>query len=262
MRARSSVRRSAVARLVAQDSTPSAESAAGGSSSGRTADSDSANLGSNPSPPANSRIARYARNSLRTFERSAVPVRAMGCSLVSACKECEQCGIGIRRASHRIIGQQELSERFAEGRCLRLYRELAEPHRRRIRVRIERSVVCSAATRPESGAAHLVRIGLAHHDACHAGGLSCHRGGPSSREPRHCEIEASPEEMYRAGFSDEAGPKLLVHAVDLYQDVPEALSELGIVGGMGPIAAERDGIGDLARKLVDRDLDAELDQRC
>src|SRR6202167_849621 len=63
MRARSNARRSAVARLVADRSTPSAECSAGpagplarvsagGSSSGRTADSDSANLGSNPSPPA------------------------------------------------------------------------------------------------------------------------------------------------------------------------------------------------------------------
>jgi hypothetical protein len=63
MRARSSVRKSVAARLAAGRSTrsakrrsaaggPSAPVSAGGSSSGRTADSDSANLGSNPSPPA------------------------------------------------------------------------------------------------------------------------------------------------------------------------------------------------------------------
>src|SRR5690348_16627885 len=57
MRVKSSVRRSASARLAAARSSRSANlhlrfQPLGGSSSGRTADSDSANLGSNPSPPA------------------------------------------------------------------------------------------------------------------------------------------------------------------------------------------------------------------
>src|SRR6185369_4830297 len=57
MRARSSVRRLASARPVAARSSRSAKSL-GGSSSGRTTDSDSVNLGSNPSPPAKNRRAR------------------------------------------------------------------------------------------------------------------------------------------------------------------------------------------------------------
>ena len=66
MRVRSSVRKSVVARLAADRSTPSVNhadpvasaigllAASGGSSSGRTTDSDSVNLGSNPSPPTRS----------------------------------------------------------------------------------------------------------------------------------------------------------------------------------------------------------------
>src|SRR5580698_11324622 len=57
MPVKSSVRRSAIARPAAVPSTPSAKggrerSCFGGSSSGRTTDSDSVYLGSNPSPPA------------------------------------------------------------------------------------------------------------------------------------------------------------------------------------------------------------------
>src|SRR5580692_1694537 len=51
MRAKWNARRSAAAKRVAARSTRSVDPD-GGSSSGRTADSDSANLGSNPSPPA------------------------------------------------------------------------------------------------------------------------------------------------------------------------------------------------------------------
>src|SRR5580698_9490471 len=61
MPVRSNARRSAIARLAAGLSTPSANAAGrerflfGGSSSGRTTDSDSVYLGSNPSPPAKNR---------------------------------------------------------------------------------------------------------------------------------------------------------------------------------------------------------------
>src|SRR3984885_7980994 len=51
MRVKWNARRSVAAKPVAVRSTRSVDPA-GGSSSGRTADSDSANLGSNPSPPA------------------------------------------------------------------------------------------------------------------------------------------------------------------------------------------------------------------
>src|ERR1700680_4730961 len=51
MRVKWNARRSVAAKPVVARSTPSVDPA-GGSSSGRTADSDSANLGSNPSPPA------------------------------------------------------------------------------------------------------------------------------------------------------------------------------------------------------------------
>ena len=57
MRAKSSARRSACARPVAARSSRSVNSL-GGSSSGRTTDSDSVNLGSNPSPPATNLKAR------------------------------------------------------------------------------------------------------------------------------------------------------------------------------------------------------------
>jgi hypothetical protein len=52
--ARWSARKSACAKPAAPPNTPSAKHILGGSSSGRTTDSDSVNLGSNPSPPATS----------------------------------------------------------------------------------------------------------------------------------------------------------------------------------------------------------------
>ena len=63
--------------------------------------------------------------------------------------------------------------------------------------------------------------------------------------------------MHGAAFSDEPGAELLKDAVGLDEHFPETIRKLGIVCGVRVIAAEGDRAGDLARKFVDGDVDAE-----
>ena len=79
--ARSSARRSACTRRASGPSTPS-DSATyrfGGSSNGRTADSDSASLGSNPSPPANpfQRLTKISEKHQAVARTAPVPLRVV-----------------------------------------------------------------------------------------------------------------------------------------------------------------------------------------
>ena len=68
-----------------------ARSKFGGSSSGRTADSDSVNLGSNPSPPATSQ----ANSSLNRHPSPALPFRSRLSERCTPCATSCRCGIDV-----------------------------------------------------------------------------------------------------------------------------------------------------------------------
>ena len=63
--------------------------------------------------------------------------------------------------------------------------------------------------------------------------------------------------MHRARLAEEARAERLEHAVALQQRSPEALRLRGVVGGVGLILGERDGIGNLDRHRPDVHVDAE-----
>src|SRR5579862_344024 len=130
-----------------------------------------------------------------------------------------------------------------------------------IRIGIKRRMVCAAAARPESRAANLMRIGVAHHARCDSGNLARKDRGAAAGKARNCEVEASPEEMHGTAFADESRAELLHHTVGLQQHLPKAPGVLGIVCRMRVVAVEIDCRLDLAGPRVDRDRNTEIIER-
>src|SRR5690606_33761277 len=155
---------------------------------------------------------RYARAPRSTFQRSAVPASVICCRVVSALEEREQRRIRITCDTHCVVGQQELVELLAEEAFLRLDDGRAETLWLRIGVGVERGVD-SAAARPESGAADLVRIRLLSDLVRQRRNAARMERRRPSGEAGGRKIEAAPEEVHRAALADEARPELLQHPV-------------------------------------------------
>src|SRR6202044_3180467 len=104
-------------------------------------------------------------------------------------------------------------------------------------VAVEGCLAVAAVTGPEAGADDLVRVGLAGDRV----GAFARRSGAAG-EARDREIEAAPEEMYGADFSNEARGELLEDLVGLDEDAPEAVRGVGVVGGVLGVLCEGDGV--------------------
>src|SRR6185436_12047515 len=154
-------------------------------------------------------------------------------------------GVRIDLLAHGVIGKQKLPERFAEEGLSRLHGHIAETRGLGISIGIERGID-AVAPGPEARAADLVRVGFLHYRIRQARDFSHEGRSAPTRKTRYREIKAAPKEMHRAAFSDEAGAKLLQHAVHLQQHAPEAVGVVRIVGGMLVIPVEWNGPGNFA----------------
>jgi hypothetical protein len=106
-------------------------------------------------------LPHHARLAQRAFERIAVPFGGVCSGLIGALQKIEQRLVRRRRGAYGIVGQDEFAQCLVEERSLRLDLRGAEARRFGIGVGIERGIVDRTATRPEAGAALLVRIGFA-----------------------------------------------------------------------------------------------------
>ena len=79
----------------------------------------------------------------------------------------------------------------------------------------------------------------------------------ASREARRREIEGSPEQMNRAGLSQEAAPKLLEHGIHLDERPEEAVRPVGVVDADARVSIEEHELRDLDGHRVERQRDAE-----
>src|SRR5580700_1793432 len=122
-------------------------------------------------------------------------------------------------------------------------------------VGVERRAFNVAAARPESRAAHFLRISLAGDRI----GADAFRSAPP-REPRHAQIEASPEKMYRTVLANESGPEFPEDVVTQNQDLPEAVRIFGIVRSMLRVAGKANRVWHLAWHGPDFHLYAERPQ--
>src|SRR5271154_3554997 len=130
---------------------------------------------------------------------------------------------------------------------------LCRPHRRlpetrwlRRRVRIVRCALDVAASRPESRAAHLVRIRLAR-DRIRPRTL---RRAPS-RKSRRRQVEAPPEKMHRARFTYKSRAKFLKLLFAARQNPPKTVGVLRIVGSVLRVLVKRDRVRNLHRHPPD-----------
>jgi hypothetical protein len=57
-------------------------------------------------------------------------------------------------------------------------------------------------------------IGFARHIVGQAGDAAGMARRAAAREARHCQIEAAPEEMHRAGLAEKAGAEMLESMID------------------------------------------------
>src|SRR5262249_9461137 len=107
-------------------------------------------------------------------------------------------------------------------------------------------------------AAHLVRVSLARNPVGEVRYAARVARCRATREARHGEVEAAPEEVDGAALADEAGAERLHDPVGLDEHAPEALGVFGVVGRVSSVLRERDGGVDLVGARVDVDLEVEL----
>src|SRR6202042_2005200 len=131
-------------------------------------------------------------------------------------QEVEQQGVRVLRVLNHVVGKNELAKRWVKGAALRDL-PVAEASRFGIGVGIEGRTRKGFVSGPKARAAHLVRISFAR-DVIGQSGHAARMGrGGSSREPRHREIEAAPEEMDRARLADKSAAEELEDAVRLHE---------------------------------------------
>src|SRR6185312_16508432 len=99
---------------------------------------------------------------------------------------------------------------------------------------------------PETGAAHLVRVGFARNRIGEPRHRRMERRAPS-REACDCQVETAPEKVHGACFAEEAAAEELEDAIGLHENAPERVRRTGIIGGMYPVLGEGNRIRHLAR---------------
>src|SRR5579872_638848 len=114
------------------------------------------------------------------------------------------------------------------------HRTLRESGRFGRRIGIKRGPFHIPAARPKPRADYLVRIGFPRDGV----GANPFRSAPS-REPCRRQIEAAPEKMHGARFSDKPGAKLFENGFAADEDPPEAVGVFGIIRSVLRVLIER-----------------------
>jgi hypothetical protein len=135
-----------------------------------------------------------------TFQFRTVPFSSLRCRRTRALKKIHQDRRRVGRGAYRVVWQNEFAKLSAEKRPFRPDRGGSKILRWRVGVGIKRRVVDWAPARPESSARNLVGIGLPHDSIGQVRYPARMPGSATSREARHGEIKASPEEMHRAHY--------------------------------------------------------------
>ncbi len=133
-----------------------------------------------------------------------------------------------------------------------------ETSRLRIGIGVEgRALVAAGSSRPEAGAPHFVRIGLARHPVGEVRHAARMFRRPAAREPRHREVEAPPEEMRRTRLSEKSAAEPLQRHVGNEQGTPKALGDLRHIDALRTVFGERHRHCDFDGNGPDRGLDVE-----
>src|SRR6516164_7536286 len=161
--------------------------------------------------------------------------------------------LGQARTANIVIHQQEFMQFGMVERACGLHLVLGESGWLRCRVRIICRAIDSASPRPETGAAYFMRIRFGRN------GIRARswRSRPAA-ESRHCQVEASPEEMNRARFANEPGAKLFEDRIAPLQNSPEPANRVGIIGGVHDVLIEPNGVGKLNWHAVNVHYDSEI----
>src|SRR5690242_1723887 len=197
----------------------------------------------------------------RTIERGTIPAAEIGGDVVGRLAEGEQRRIGIGRAAHRIIAEQELAKRRIPRRALRHHAGVGIAGRRGIGISVESGLRIGVAAGPEADARLLVAIRLAGHGIGQAGKAAGMARRRAAGKTRRSEIEAAPEKVDRARLAEEASAECAEHALHLDQRAPEAAGGLPIIGSLGTILGEGHRIRHFAGLRIEPAIDVKIAKR-
>src|SRR5689334_15110455 len=163
--------------------------------------------------------------SARSFQLSAIPMREIRASIISALTKIQQRLFRRFRQPNILIHQEEFALLSAIERLCGLYGAVLETGWFRRGISVERGVLNDLSiSRPKSRTDDLVRVTLFRDYV----GIRTGWGAPA-RETRRRQIETSPKEMYRTGLSNEPRPKRLQNRGDGREDPPETMRIFAVV---------------------------------
>ena len=130
-----------------------------------------------------------------------MPTCPIGGRLIGALQKSLQQYIRIIRCSYGIIGKQKLTQFGGVKGGLRDDGRGAKASGRRIGIAVKRRIIEGTSTRPETGAANLLGVGLPGDGIRQIGNTAGMYRRRSSGKARHRQIKAAPEEVYGAAFA-------------------------------------------------------------
>src|SRR5437762_2188791 len=145
--------------------------------------------------------------------------------------------------------------------CARLNLRLCESRRFGICVGVEYRCRHGGVARPETEAAHLLRVSLARNRIRQMWNSARMRRCEPARETGHCEIKAAPEKMHRTAFATKTRAEFLKYASALQQDAPKPICIFWIVGSMLVVLIEWNSGFNLVRRRVNPRVDLKLAER-
>ncbi len=178
----------------------------------------------------------------RDFEGGAVPVSAIGGGFVGGLEELEQGGVGVGGLAQVFVGEDEFAKVFVEGSLCGCDGIVCVAGRLRVGVAVEEGFDAGCSW-PEAGAADLMGVRVADDavgEVGHAGVL----GRGTAGEACAGEIERSPKEVDGTDLAAEAGAELGEDAGGLEEYAGEAVDVFRVVGVVGLVFSEGDGVGD------------------
>src|SRR5882762_3758022 len=138
------------------------------------------------------------------LQRFPIPLPQLRCGIVGALSKIEQDGVRAFSSTHCVVWQNELAQLGLIKGCVWLNLRFCESRRFRVCVRIENRCRHRGIARPETQAAHLLRISLARDRVRKMWYSPGMRWRFSTGETRHCQIKAAPEKMHRTAFPTKA----------------------------------------------------------
>src|SRR5690606_18777237 len=131
----------------------------------------------------------------------------------------------------------------------------------RISIGIESGVIQAASAWPKAGRRNFPIISFLRHIVGQSWNSSAVKRRAASGKTSDGDVEAAPEQMDRAAFSEKRCPECLEHPVDRHQRLMKPLDSIVIVRTVEIILVERHWVRDFIRLLIEARCAAQLSDK-